>query len=402
MGDSDLDQIVESILGRTLKATAKSRIKKIARTGLRKKPVQYPAGWTGEPDEKGGRFASKEDLAAARAKARGVSGARARGGARGRRAAEMDKEKADRAAAARAVSRSDGPGAMSRKAAKKALTTQAAKMEADRDAKRSEQEGGVSKAKGLAQDRRTKAQKAVGSKVEGFSAVRALMDRKLRAGGKDTAALTMIDREIANALNKNKGEDNPDAIKTALRNARASLNQRIGSMKGYSAAEKADLQRMVKELFAQAQSALDKDISEMARKGKGSGGKGATGRPTKMVNGKKMNVDRSGGTGSTANTPASSVGTVKRTVPSTAGTVKRKRTGTKLPGRASQRPETGKKDEVARLSPAAAAARGVTKRDTTAPKPFSKSDSPKKKTRKKMKESLVNDLVNEFFKSRDI
>lgn len=378
MEEKDIDGLVESVLGRAIGAA-------IDRPSLggKRKPLQFPEGSKFRGEDVGGQFAPKGMGKVLSARTGGTK----QGGPRGRKAAEEEKKKAVRRAITKGIgSPNAGAGRggnpvpdFDKNQTRRALKQVADEMQSKKD--RAPSDGSASIVK-------KKDQGGQSSNILGFNAMRAVMNSKL-AGEEDSPAASIVDSALATVLNPNKGDMNPDAIRGAIKTANENAMKRIAGMKGLSGAEKAKMQAEVKQILAQVRGAMETDIKGRVKAQKAAKqAKGATGRPTKKA-GSKTRAARSGKTGASVGQPRSAVGDARRDpeIPDTGG--KRKAPVAKMINRGSQSADKGRRDEEKALSPDAAANRGV-KRPAKKRKPL------------KMSESFVSDIVEEYFKSRNL
>jgi hypothetical protein len=96
-----------------------------------------------------------------------------------------------------------------------------------------------------------------------------------------------------------------------LRRVRSDVQAAIGRRRGFSAEQKRDMQAYAKVMFVQLREALERDIraGKAARKAALRAAKpGATGRPTKTVDGQRRAKSSEGVTGATRHTLRTSVG----------------------------------------------------------------------------------------------
>jgi hypothetical protein len=317
--ETNVDDFLESILGRSLKGLAKSRIKKIAKSGLRKDPMRYPAGWKGEPGEKPGTFARKEDIPAVRGR-QNRNPARSKGGARGRTAAAMQKDAETRFAVTRAARTG-----MERGEARKALRSAADAERKKQIEKTGEKVGKINLQKSGKETPESraaaKAARNESSRVRGFRRVQGFLNRKLKVGD-DAEARRLVDTAIANALDGKESESDPNKIKAAFANVRKIVMNQIAKMDGLDGAEKRSLQAEAKKMIAEAREALTKDLADRAslsKSGKGAQGRGRTVKKT--ASGRTRST--SDATGASAGQPRTNVGDAPPPVP--AGKPKRKR-----------------------------------------------------------------------------
>jgi hypothetical protein len=321
--ETNVDDFLESILGRSLKSLAKSRIKRIAKTGFRKDPLRYPAGWKGEPGEVPGTFARKEDLPAVRGR-QNKNPARSKGGARGSKAAAMQKDQETRSAISRAGR--SGKNEQSTSKARRALSDAAkaeAKSRTDRPGSTALQKSGKETPESRAAE---KAGRQAASRVRGFRRVQGFLNRKLKVGD-DAEARRLVDTAISNALDGKQSESDSNKIEAAFANVRKIVMKQIADMDGLDGAGKRDLQAEAKRMITEAREALQKDLAERSSLSKS--GKGAQGRaPVKKTPSGRTRTT-SDATGASAGLPRTNVGDEKPVVPP--GKPKRKRIGIPVP-----------------------------------------------------------------------
>jgi hypothetical protein len=366
MEDMDIDGLVESILGRAIGGAIKG-----PSLGGKRKPLQLPAGTKIAGEEAGGQWAPKgmgKVLAPSTPATR-------QGGPRGRKAAEIEQEKAVRRAITKGIGspnagagRGGGPNPDADMGqTRAAIAKVASDMKRKEDEKPGDGSKKVVKAKPGGQ----------ASNIRGFNAMRSIMNGKL--AGEDNEAATLVDAALSTVLNPNKGDMNPDAIRGAIKTANQNAMKRIAGMKGKTGAEKAALQAEVKKILAQVRGAMETDIKGRVRAQKAAKqAPGATGRPTK--NGRAA---RSGKTGASVGQPRSAVGDARRDpeIPDTGG--KRKAPVAKMINRGSQSVSKAERDGKKGIKPEP----GI-------------SYTPRKK--KKVKESAVSDILREYFNSRNL
>lgn len=406
--DSNVDEflrpILEGRLSGAAKYIAKGKIKKIAKSGLRKKPVQYPADWRG-PVGKGGQFARKADLAAAKAGAnrsrakdiaRGpetrTSPRKSSGGAAGRAASDTEKAGRTRSAISRAA-RGEGSNRQNRRDIGNAAKAESQRTDRTGDTKTTNPKSATDASKAA-----DKADRAKRASIRGFSGLNAWSGRKVAAGG-DQDLKNALSKKLEAFSNEYGSSTDPNEIRAAFKNTVNSLKEEINGRK-ISAEKKRALQAELKELIAEARSALDRDIANKSAIKKGSGGKGAgagatrtrtvKGGPNKGA--KKPTRSDAASQGQ----PRTAVGD-RRLPAGTAGTAKRKR----FPG---PRPIDVPKDREGsvvgkdgKLQPPSAATKKKMAdiRDREARRKGIAKPKKKKTTKKKTRESFINDLVNE-------
>ena len=304
--DDFLEELIESTLKRAIKGIYKSGIKRVAKKGLRKKPVQYPAGWKG-PVGSGGQFARKEDIARAKATTptqkraeqirkelkgkKATSPARSKGGARGSKAADIDKTARSTAAVRRAVRGEQGDSE-----AKKDLDSAAKDMSS-----RTDRPGDTKRQKAPDKSGGTKAEnqakKAGKAQIRGFRSTKAWMDRKLStASGEESmivknmlkGVLENISSEYADSLDQNK-------IMSSFKNQTNALKQRIEKMDA-DGKTKERLKSELKEMINAARTELMKDLKDR-KESTDIAPKGAQGAATKRGRGgRKVKVTKDAGT----------------------------------------------------------------------------------------------------------
>lgn len=347
--------------------------------GGKRKPLQFPEGSKFRGEEVGGQFAPKGMGKVLAAKTKGTK----QGGPRGRKAAEYEQQKAVRRAITKGIGSPNagaGRGGMARPDADPDQTRAALRKVADEMQDKKDR----APSDGSKQIVKKKDQGGQTSRILGFSSMRSLMNSKLGANRDGDSVAGIVDSALAAVLNPNKGDMNPDAVRAAIKAANQNIMERIGKMPGKSGAEKAKLQAEAKALLAQVRGAMETDIKGRVRAQKAAKkGPGATGRPTKKAGGKER-AARSGRTGASVGQPRSAVGDARRDpeIPDTGGKRKAPVAKMKDPGS-----KEGQK------------ARSAAKGGGIKPEPGI-SYTPKKK--KKMKESLVTDIVGEYFKSRNL
>jgi len=303
--DNNVDEFLESLL----KGTLKGQIKKIAKRGLRKPPMRYPAGWKGEQGEVPGGFARKEDIPAVRGR-QGRSPARSKGGARGRTAAAMQKDAETRSAVTRAAR--TGKSEMERGEARKALRSAADAERKKQVEKTGEKTGKINLQKTVKDtpDSRAaeKARRESSARGRGFRRVFALLDRKVKTS--DSKAVDLVNTAVRNALDDKASEGDPNKINAAFSNVRGIVMRQISELKGLTGAQKRELQAEAKELIAELRNALKKDVADRVELSKVPG-KGAQGRaPVKKTpSGRTKTV--SDATGASKGQPRTQVGEKK-------------------------------------------------------------------------------------------
>ena len=365
MEDFDIDALADASLSEALLRRGFN----LPSLGGKRKPLQFPEGSTFRGDEVGGQFAPKGMGKVLAGRTAGTK----QGGPRGRKAAEYEQQKAVRRAITKGIGSANagnGRGGLAKPDAdqdqtRAALRKVAGEMQDKADNKPGDGSKKVVKAK----------QGGQASKVLGFNAIRSVMNSKLAGEGDDSAA-SIVDSVLATVLNPNKGDMNPDAVRGAIKTANENAMKRVAKMPGLSGAEKSKLQAEVKAILAQVRGAMETDIKGRVRAQKAA--KKAA-QPAK----KKTRAPRSGKTGASVGQPRSSVGDARRDpeIPDTGG--KRKAPVAKMINRGSQSVGKAERDAKKGMKPEP----GI-------------SYTPRKK--KKMKESVVTDILGEYFKSRNL